>query len=679
MMNRIRPAQRTQLSEPTRHGRRRGAAYLAHRAAVALLVFGIALAAFGSASPAQALSRNLHNPPPAPSGAGPSDPDELETFLDGIMDAHLQAHHVPGAVVTVVVDGELFFTKGYGYADLEARTPVDAETTLFRPGSVSKLFTWTAVMQLVEEGVLSVDAEVNEYLDFEIPDTFAEPITLEHLMTHTPGFEDMGEGLFFLDEEKLVSLQDYVKGYRPARVYPPGVVAAYSNYGTALAGYIVQRVSGIPFEAYVEEHIFAPLGMEQSTFRQPLPAGMADDMSRGYGFSQGAFVPGEFELISGSPAGALSAAGTDMAPFMIAHLQGGAYGSQRILEATTVEEMHAAQYAPDPRTEGFGYGFFRYTRNERLILSHEGDTILFHSGCYLLPEEGDGIFVSYNSAGGTPARAELLEAFLDRYYPAPPPERVTPPEDFASRVDAYTGQYHPARRNFTSAEKILLLFQPVTISEGPEGNLAVNVFGTPEQYVEVEPGLLREVGGEDRVVVNFDVQGRVARVVPASVIPYTLFKAPWYATMTFTLVLLVVGLVLYLFTLVGWAVAFFVRRAHARDARPPFLARAARWGAAAFVLMSLGLFISFMAIMGNVNPAYGVPDVFFGEAEGLGFVTALTYVVAALGAGMVGMTVLAWVRRYWGWFGRVWYTVLTLVAGGWVWMLAYWNLLGPGF
>ena len=631
------------------------------------------------ASLTQPLPQGLASEPQAPSGAGPTDPDEMEAFIDGMMDAHLRAHKVPGAVVTVVMDGELFFAKGYGYADLEARTHVDAERTLFRPGSVSKLFTWTAVMQLVEDGFLSLDADVNEYLDFEIPDTFPEPITLEHLMTHTPGFEDMGEGLFFLNVEKLVSLEEYVKEYRPARVYQPGEVAAYSNYGTALAGYIVQRVSSMPFETYVEEQIFAPLGMEQSTFRQPLPGELADDMSRGYGFSQGAFVPGEFELISGSPAGALSAPGADMAAFMIAHLQGGAYGTERILEAATVERMQAAHYVPDPRTYGFGLGFFRNRMNGRLIVSHEGDTILFHSGCYLLPEEGDGVFVSYNSAGGSQARVELIEAFMDRYYPAPAPQRVTPPDDFSSRVDAYTGQYHPARHNFTTAEKILLLFQPVTISEGPEGNLAVNVFGTPDEYVEIEPGLLRETRGEDRVVVSFDDRGRVTRVIPASIIPYTLFKAPWYATLTFTLVLLAGGLVLFLFTLGGWAVAFFTTRAHHKDALRPRLARAARWVVTAFVLVSLVFFIGLMAVMGNVDPAYGVPDVFFGEVERLGFVTALTYVVAALAAGMVGMAVLAWVLRFWGWLGRIWYTVLTLVAAGWVWMLAYWNLLGPGF
>jgi len=678
-MNRIQGDLRGRMRKVTQSCGRDRASKLIHGALVALLSLGFTLASPALTSLAEPRPEGLHLPLCARSSAGPGDPEELGTFLDGVMDAHLKAHHVPGAVVTVVVDGERFFTKGYGYADLEERTPVDAERTLFRPGSISKLFTWTAVMQLVEEGALSLDTDVNEYLDLAIPDTFPEPVTVNHLVTHTPGFEDVKAGLFFLDEEKLISLEDYVKGYRPARVFPPGEVAAYSNYGTALAGYIVQRVSGMPFEAYVEERIFAPLGMERSTFRQPLPAELAEDMARGYGFSQGGFIAGEFELISGSPAGAMSTPGADMAAFMIAYLQGGAYGSQRILEAATVQEMHAAQYVPDPRTHGFGYGFFRNRMNEPLIVSHEGDTMLFHSGCYLLPEEGDGLFVSYNSADGSQARVELLESFLDRYYPAPPPESITPPADFSSRLDAYTGQYHPARHNFTTAEKILLLFQPVTISEGPEGNLTVNLFGTPDQYVEVEPRLLREVRGEDRVVVDFDDQGRVTRAIPASVIPYTLFRAPWYATMTFTLVLLIGGLVLYLFTLAGWAVAFFTTRAHDRDALPPLLARVARWVVTAFVLVTVVFFISFLSIMGNVDPACGVPDVFFGEAQGLSLVTALTYVVAALGAGMVGMSVLAWVQRYWGWFSRVWYTFLTLVAMGWVWFLAYWNLLGPGF
>jgi CubicO group peptidase (beta-lactamase class C family) len=613
-----------------------------------------------------------------PDPAGPTDPVEFETFVDGLMAAHLQAHHVPGAVVAVVKDDALFFAKGYGYADLEHGILVDSERTLFRPGSASKLFTWTAVMQLVEDGRLSLQADVNEYLDFEIPATYPQPITLAHLMTHTPGFEDRGQGLFVLQEEDLVSLEEYLKGYVPARVYPPGEVGAYSNYGTALAGYIVQRVSGEPFEAYVENHILEPLGATRTTFRQPLPSALAKDMARGYGYAKGAYVPGEFELIAGTPAGSMSSSATDMARFMIAHLQGGQYGSERILEAATVAEMQAAQYVPDPRSSGMGYGFFRDSLNGRRIVQHEGDTLLFHSGLYLFPEEKVGLFVSYNSAGGSKARTELLEAFVDRYYPALAPERVEPPADFPSRVEAYVGEYHLARNNYTTAEKALALFQPVQVAAGPEGHLAITIQGQADQYVEVEPGLLREARGEDRVIFILD-DGRVTRALPADLPPFTMFKAPWYATMSFASVLLIGGLVLFLLTLVGWAVAYFTTRAHDKGALPSRPARLARWVAAAFLLVSLLFFVGLLSILGSVNPAYGVPDLFFGEAPGLSALMTLTVVIAALAVGMVIMAVMAWLKRYWGWFGRSWYTLMTLVALGWVWLLAYWNMLGPGF
>ncbi|MFW6115894.1 MAG: serine hydrolase domain-containing protein, partial [Chloroflexota bacterium] len=530
--------------------------------------------------------------------AGPTDPAELETFLDGAMAVHLEAHHVLGAVVTVVKDGALFFAKGYGYADLEQRVPVDAERTLFRPGSVSKLFTWTAVMQLVEEGRLSLDADVNEYLDFAIPATYPQPITLVHLMTHTPGFEDQGQGLFVLEEEKLISLEEYVKSFVPARVYPPGEVGAYSNYGTALAGYIVQRVSGEPFEVTIERHIFEPLGMARSTFRQPLPSELEADMARGYGYAQGAYLPGEYELVAGIPAGSMASPATDMAHFMIAHLQGGQYGAERILEAATVAEMHAPQFVPDPRSSGIGYGFFRSSLNGRRIVSHEGDTILFHSGLYLFPEEDVGLYVSYNSAGGSKARSELLEAFVDRYYPAPEPERIEPPIDFPSRVDAYTGEYHLARANYSTAEKLLTLFQAVQVAVGPEGHLVINVMGETDQYVEVEPGLVRQTRGEDRVIFMFDEDGEVTRALPADIPPFTLLKAPWYATLGFTTPLLIGGLVLFLLTLVGWGLAYFTTRAHDREALPSGAARVARWVAVGFVILSVVFLVGLFSIVG---------------------------------------------------------------------------------
>jgi CubicO group peptidase (beta-lactamase class C family) len=203
---------------------------------------------------------------------GVRDRAELEAFVDGIMVANLRDKHVAGATVAVVKDGALLFAKGYGYADVAKRRPIDAERSLFRIGSTSKLFTWTAVMQLVEQGKLDLDADVNRYLDFKIPATFPQPITLRHIMTHTPGFEEDGRDLISDDSTKIPALGGWLATHIPGRVRPPGTFASYSNYATALAGYVVQRASVFQWDDYIEQHVLAPLGMTQTTTRQPLPA-----------------------------------------------------------------------------------------------------------------------------------------------------------------------------------------------------------------------------------------------------------------------------------------------------------------------------------------------------------------------------------------------------------------------
>ena len=194
--------------------------------------------------------------------------------MDGAVNAELIARHIPGASVALVRGDQVIFAKGYGYADIEKRQPVVANQTLFRIGSVSKLFIWTAVMQLWEEGKLDLDADVNTYLkDFQIPATYSEPITLKNLMTHTPGFEDLATDgrLFVNNSSDIMPLGKYLKDRMPARIRPPGEVTAYSNYGSALAAYIVAQVSGMPYDEYVEKNILLPLGMRNTTFEQPLP------------------------------------------------------------------------------------------------------------------------------------------------------------------------------------------------------------------------------------------------------------------------------------------------------------------------------------------------------------------------------------------------------------------------
>lgn len=353
---------------------------------------------------------------------GPVDPKELEAFLDNFFAEQMAELHVPGAVITVVKDGKIFFSKGYGYSDLEKKIAVTPDKTLFRAYSVSKSFTATAVMQLVEQGKLRLDEDISKYLKtFQLKGNFKEPVTLANLMTHTAGFVDTdAPSMFAHGEFKPRSLYQNISMHMPSRSKPVGTFR-YSNYGASLGGYIVEAVSGEPFTEYVEKHILKPLGMKRSTFLLPyqLPPEVAANVAVGYRYEDGVYKPmtpdeGDFWT---APAANLLTTGTDIAPFMIAHMQGGRYGKTRILKETSVQEMHRPRQIGESPV--MAYGFFPYFENNLRGIFHNGGWDGAISQMYLLPEQNIGWFVSYTFGGdrGRQMRWRLLSAMLDRYYP----------------------------------------------------------------------------------------------------------------------------------------------------------------------------------------------------------------------------------------------------------------------
>jgi CubicO group peptidase (beta-lactamase class C family) len=623
-------------------------------------------------------------PVQATTRSGPVDPVEVEAFFDGVIVDQLEQYNIPGATLAVVRDGELLLAKGYGYADLEQRSAVDPARTLFRIGSVSKLVTWTAVMQLVEQGLLDPDADVNSYLDFTIPSTFPEPVTLAHLMTHTPGFEELDMGLFVLSEEEMYPLGAYLKQRMPARIYPSGEVSAYSNYGTALAGYIVERVSGESFDAYAEQHIFTPLEMNRSTYRQSLPAALAGDLASGYGFHNGLYVRGGFEYINGYPAGSMSATATDMAAFMIAHLQEGRYGDTTILQPATAQEMHRRHYTSDPRLHGMAYGFWERNVNGQRVILHNGDTFLYHSALYLLAEENTGLFVAYSGDIGSQAADKLLQAFMDHYYPAPAPAVLAPPAGAATRSAPYSGEYHLARVNSSSIEKIIRILGPAEISTTPEGDLLL-AMGTTEPYTEIEPGLFRHQSRDDLLVFQTGSDGTTRLMLDGSA-PVTLVKAPWYATSTFTGLLLLLALFFFFTSSTGWLIVA-LRAWWQGTRRPvPLPARLARGLATLFGLLLAAFLIGFLSVMSDVHPAYDVPRAYFGIPSALNVVMMVPWLLATTVVGLAFFTVTGWLgagnegRPYWSLPGRLHYTLLTMMALAVMSSLWYWNFLAvPGW
>lgn len=208
---------------------------------------------------------------------------DLESFLDGAISSQLKEYHIPAATISVVVGDEVFLSKGYGRFDVEVERPSDPERTIFRAGSVSKLFIWTALAQLAEKGKLEYDRNVNDYLEeVEVPERYDQPVTLRDIFTHTSGFEEKGIHLYAPSAEKLLPLQEALKKNQPARVRPPGEVPAYSNYATAIAGQVISNVSGTSYYRYLEENLFNPLEMENSTFRHPVPEILEGEIAKGY-------------------------------------------------------------------------------------------------------------------------------------------------------------------------------------------------------------------------------------------------------------------------------------------------------------------------------------------------------------------------------------------------------------
>ena len=488
---------------------------------------------------------------------------DVEAFLDGLVPLQLKQDDIAGVTISVVKDGRVLFAKGYGYADVEKKKPVSAEETMFRPGSISKLFTWTAVMQLFEQGKLDLEQDVNNYLDFKIPDAFGKPITLKNILTHTPGFEEQIKDLFSTGSTKP-NLGEHLKTHIPARIYPPGVVPAYSNYATALAGYIVERVSGRPFDEYIAENILKPLKMNHSTFSQPLPANLAESMSNGYRLGSDNAEP--FEVINPYPAGSLSSSASDMAQFMLAHLQDGQLGDGRILKPETARLMHSRLFALDDAANAMCYGFYEESRNGQRIIGHGGDTVYFHSDLHLLVDQKVGFFVSYNSAGrsGSSGRTNVWEAFLNRYYPHTPPaaSSTSAKED----AQAASGTYSLSRRSDSSFLKTASLIGQFNVSPVGEGDIetpqlpAAN--GKPKRWQAVAPMTFLERGGQDKLIFKPDQNGQMQMILP-----YPFFVGQRISTLQNGKVLLVVlgiSLGLMLITLILWPVSWFVRRHYGR-------------------------------------------------------------------------------------------------------------------
>jgi CubicO group peptidase (beta-lactamase class C family) len=616
--------------------------------------------------------------PPPPAAPAMTQAD-VEAWLDGFMPYALGAADIPGAVVVVVKDGQPLVEKGYGYADVAERKPVDPATTLFRPGSVSKLFTWTAVMQQVEQGKLDLDTDVNKYLDFEIPARGDQPVTLRNIMTHTAGFEEQVKDLMGAEGTPYPPLDEYLKAWVPTRIFSAGSTPAYSNYATALAGYIVARVSGKSFDDYIDQHIFAPLSMKYSSFRQPLPETLKEHMSKGYPL--GSQPPKPFEIVGPAPAGSLSASGADMGRFMIAHLQKGAFGSERILQEATAEQMHSTALTMLPRVHRMVLGFYEQNRNGRRIIAHGGDTQWFHSDLHLFLDDNVGLFISVNSAGKGGAagkiRTALFEQFTDRYLPGPTLDGKVDEKTAAEHARLITGVYDNSRRMDSSFFKLLALAGPVKVFPNEDGtisaSIATSLGGVPIKWREVEPFVWRDVNGESLLSAKVE-DGRVVRFSFDGISPFMMFEpTPGSVSAGWLLPALIGSLIALLLTTLAWPVSALVRRHYGVPYRLAGQdAKAHRWIRLAATVV-VGLFVAWGTTLTLMMSDFRRLS---GGLDGWLWILQLLSVVVFIGAAGVGLwnarVVVGSPRK---WYAKAWAVLLALSLLVLLWVALAFHLI----
>lgn len=438
-----------------------------------------------------------------------NDVRELEVFLDRLLAEQMAREHIPGAVIVLVKDGRIFFSKGYGFANVERRTPVAPDRTIFRIGSITKVFTATAVMQLADRGSINMSDDVNRHLrDIRVPNTYPQPVTFANLLTHTAGFDEINSGRHALSADRVLPLKDFLRE-RLIRIRPPNEISSYGTYGIALAGHLVETISGLSYREYLQRNIFSPLGMERTSVAA-VPPNLQADLATGYSYSGGRYRPQEFEYFHSFPASDINSTASEMTRFMITHLQQERYGEARILSERAAEEMHRQQFTHHPRLAGWAYGFRELYQNGQRALWHGGSMEGYAALMFLIPRQNWGVFIACNRETAALGE-EVKNALMDRYFPYQVrPDPPKPSSQLGNNLNRFAGTYRTTEYCHT-CRGIVESF--VRRKLAPSFSIKVNNDNTlslwRERLIQVEPLLFKVAGDRGYIAFREDREGRI--------------------------------------------------------------------------------------------------------------------------------------------------------------------------
>ena len=607
----------------------------------------------------------------------------LKKFVDEYFAEKMDEEKVPGVAVVVVKDGKIYFQQGYGYADVDKKIPVVPDKTLFRVASISKLFTATAIMQLVEQGKINLKNPVNDYIkDFQLDNNFSQPITIANLLTHTSGLDVNDIGMSARTQNLLQPLGEHLAKRKPLQIQPPGIISTYSNYGIALVGYIVERVSRIPFAEYIDKKILQPLGMQHTTFLQPPPPSLKSDLAIGYEYKDNKYEAQPYTYEHQVPAIALSTTATDIANFMIAHLNQGRLYDTSILQPGTIKEMHRQHFTSDARIPGIAYAFQEQFRNNVRIIRHGGLIEGFVSQLILIPHSDVGVFVVCNST--STLDSQFIREFLNRYYPIENKPNLAAAKSLKA-LRRLNGNYLDTITSQTTIEKF---FEPYyfTVEIKPDNTLVYD----SRQYVQVAPMLFLSLEGDK--YISFKQRKNAIYLFDGI---FTLRQKNWYENLSFQILLYKIFFSIFIFAClsqpVKLALIYFNRKLKLFNFihLPRLLSSIITENQSSYIISRTKLLIILIAyvnllfiVIGRLIIPYKQLE-FFRIIYGVNTVYKILLSMPIISGGMTIILTyyifLIWKNKQGRCIQRIYYTVITGAALVFLIFLNYWNLLGFRF
>lgn len=610
--------------------------------------------------------------------------DSLEAveLLDSVITKAIDENRVPGVGIIIVKDSSIFFSKGYGYSDIENQIPINPNKTLFRIASISKVVTGTVVLMARDKGIVELNTDVNDYLTFfKIPEKFGKPITLHNLLTHTAGFDDVYIGKSSRTKEDALPLGDFLKGILPKRVMPPGEIFSYSNIGNALAAYVIEESVKKDFELYAAENLFKPLDMNTSSFN--LQEFQKENLYKGYYKDEGKFIEFPFDYILDYPAGQMLTPINEFANFMIMHLNNGKYKGRQILDSSTVSEMHSVQFVHHPLFEdASGYAFGIGKINGLKELGHGGGYVGVSTLMFLFPEIKLGIFVAVNTLSDLPG--EIIYGFMNRFYPFEEP--VTPIDypltdlpGFDKNVEKFVGSYRGTRYSRNSITKIGVLFNmlgsDMPVWKNDDGMIMMyDLGGNSRRLIQIEPLLFKSIDDNYHMSFRANADGTISHVFTSGT--SSLERIEWYETIEFNRSLFLIIVLIMLMSIAVFYVYKLFRRKGAKKSITYYLLKASTSVSGTY-LIYLGLFGLVMGFMldpyeQQIGFGYGFPWYVY-IVQIIPFI-GIIFTVLLIWKMYIAVKILSKVK-----LGYSLSLIVLIASAGLMWFMHYWNLLGWNF